>query len=216
MEPSLGGGTLKSLRKALGLGDTLGVLPVECGGTGASSAEDARENLKLDEWFEGKTLHPKGATVQSATISDDISSYDSSNPDNIPKTTTKAVFSQSSSDGSCVTVGESSLTVNDGGFYEITSTGTAGIRITSSYDAGKVSGKATLRVMANGASVMERSLSYSALATKNSSNQTFAQLSGEIFIEAGSEISFEIVSQCTKWNNQSYAFFDMSINVKKI
>lgn len=34
-----GGGTLKSLRKALGLGDTLGVLPPECGGTGVTYAD---------------------------------------------------------------------------------------------------------------------------------------------------------------------------------
>lgn len=213
MEPSLGGGTLKSLRKALGLGDTLGVLPVESGGTGASSAEDARESLKLDEWFEGKTLHPKGATVYSTTVSDDISGGTSVS--DAPKKTTKAVFSQSFSDGVCVTVGESSLTVNDGGFYEITSTGTAGIRIGASWSPHNVSGKATLRVVANGASVMERSLSYSDLNNKNGSDQTFDQLSGEIFIEAGSEVSFEIVSQCTKWNNNNFAFFDLSVNVKK-
>ncbi len=50
----LGGGTLKSLRKALGLGDALGVLPVECGGTGKSLSTDrlvASKEFSFDFWF---------------------------------------------------------------------------------------------------------------------------------------------------------------------
>lgn len=45
-----GGGTLKSLRKALGLGDTLGVLPPECGGTGKTSFAEAVNALRIPEY----------------------------------------------------------------------------------------------------------------------------------------------------------------------
>ena len=46
----LWGGTLKSLRKAMGLGDTLGVLPVECGGTGKTSSVETINSLHIPEY----------------------------------------------------------------------------------------------------------------------------------------------------------------------
>ena len=44
-------GGAQALRKALGLGDTLGALPIANGGTGATNKDGAWKNISPDCWF---------------------------------------------------------------------------------------------------------------------------------------------------------------------
>lgn len=47
----LTGGGAQALRKAMGLGDTLGALPIANGGTGATNKDGAWKNISPDHWF---------------------------------------------------------------------------------------------------------------------------------------------------------------------
>lgn len=70
------GGGAQSIRKAMGLGDTLGALPIENGGTGATNAADARVNLGIEDLINDVIDGVTMVKPYCAEISCNTSSYE--------------------------------------------------------------------------------------------------------------------------------------------
>lgn len=74
-------GFLRALRKAMGLGDTLGALPSECGGTGVTSVDDLCRVVD-SRGIGRKAVIPVAARISKSTLDEDLRGWaDVSQPD---------------------------------------------------------------------------------------------------------------------------------------
>lgn len=202
------GDVLRMIRRRMGLGDTLGVLGVESGGTGATTKEGARENLGLDEWMEEQIMHVKGATV--------IAKGSVEAPGD-KETKAVATLSGAKCDGKAAQVAGDAVVIGEDGFYEIGISGTAGARVGESYSSNTIDVSARFDIEIDGVSYFSKS------TTANVSNKTESLVSAfagvektEVFLTAGSSVKFVATVTAELWNNTNYAEVDIIANVMKI
>lgn len=202
------GDVLRMIRRRMGLGDTLGALGIESGGTGATTKEGARESLGLNEWMEEQIMHTKGATVFAKG---------SEEAKDMKETRVVAKLSGAKCDGKASSVSDDAVVIGEDGFYEIEITGNAGVRVGKSNSANTIEVSARFGIEVDGTPYFSRSASDHVSNKEETRVDAFSGTEKmNIYLDAGSSVRFALTAKAEWWNNTNYAEIDILANVMKI
>ncbi len=181
---------LQALRKAMGLGDTLGKVPMDCLDVAlADSVDDSTIGQNMAVTPKGVyeyMMHKEGGTANAKIASFSVGASAS-------KTNT-ASFGDVFADGECVAISGSSISVSKGGFYEISLDGTS---FTVNLGSDKASPEFALDLYVGSV----KADGFQASKTKDTAilvkEYSFNQASKEVFVPEGGKISIKVTAKNT-------------------